>query len=51
MRTIPFESIIVSMVIEQGKELAMLRRRVERLEKRVLAVGDGEVIGSRNNVA
>jgi hypothetical protein len=44
MRTIPFESIIVSIVIEQGKELAALRRTVERLEERVLVVGAGEVV-------
>jgi len=44
MRTIPFESIIVSMIIEQGKELAMLRHKVGRLEKRLLAVGNGEVL-------
>ena len=44
MRTIPFESVIVSIVIEQGKELAVLRRRVERLEGKVLAVGEGVVV-------
>jgi hypothetical protein len=44
MRTIPFESIIVSIAVEQGKELATLRKKVERLEKRVLSVGNGEVV-------
>ena len=45
MRTIPFESIIVSIVIEQGKQLYELRRKVEGLEKRIMAVGEGEVVG------
>lgn len=42
MRTIPFESIIVSIVIEQGKALADMRKRMERLEERVWEVRHNE---------
>jgi len=38
MRTIPFESIIMSMIIEQERELAQLRRKVARLEEKVFLV-------------
>lgn len=41
MRTIPFESIIMSITIEQGRELAQLRRKVARLEERVFLVREG----------
>lgn len=44
MRTIPFESIIMSIVIEQGKHIAELRKTIARLESKVLPVGKGEVI-------
>jgi hypothetical protein len=33
MRTIPFESIIMSIVIEQGKRIRQLEERVERMEE------------------
>jgi hypothetical protein len=35
MRTIPFESIIVSIVIEQGKELAEMKKRIGKMEEKV----------------
>jgi hypothetical protein len=33
MRTIPFESIVMSILVEQGKIIRRLQERVERLEK------------------
>lgn len=44
MRTIPFESIIMSIVIEQGKHIAELKQRMEQLQKKVLPVGNGEIV-------
>lgn len=44
MRTIPFESIIMSVVIEQGKHIAELKKTIARLENKVLPIGRGEVI-------
>jgi hypothetical protein len=44
MRTIPFESIIMSIVIEQGRHIAELKRTIERLEKKVLPVGEAQVV-------
>ncbi|HWP83357.1 MAG TPA: hypothetical protein VNN76_11955 [Bacteroidota bacterium] len=33
MRTIPFESIIMSIIIEQGKLIRQLRQQLEQMEK------------------
>ncbi len=33
MRTIPFESIMMSIVLEQGKQIRELRSKVEQLER------------------
>ncbi|GJQ20866.1 MAG: hypothetical protein HBSIN02_12210 [Bacteroidia bacterium] len=44
MRTIPFESIIMSIVIEQGKHIAELKQRMEQLQKKALPVGNGEIV-------
>ena len=39
MRTVPFESIVISMLLEQHKLIRQLQARVEELEKRSAAVG------------
>lgn len=38
MRTIPFESIIMSIVIEQGRVMRDLKQRLARLEEKVYRV-------------
>ncbi len=36
MRTIPFESIVMSIVVEQGKLIRRLQQRLEKLEENSL---------------
>jgi hypothetical protein len=38
MRTIPFESIIMSIVVEQGRVMRELKQRLARLEEKVYRV-------------
>ena len=38
MRTIPFESILMSIVIEQGRVMRDLKQRLARLEEKVYRV-------------
>ncbi len=36
MRTIPFESIVMSIIVEQGKLIRRLQQRLENLEEKLL---------------